>query len=357
MSPNLQDKLQALLDRFVERGKEHGVQVAVYHDGRLVVDAAAGGMTARGEEPVVEKSTLFPVFSTTKGVAATLAHLVVERGLIGYDTPIAKVWPEFAAHGKGGVTFGHALDHTAGVPILPAGLDHERLGDWEAMCAAVADAKPIASPGARKEYHPISYSWTVGEVIRRVDGRPFPQILREEIANPLGVADEMFCGLPDAEQARVATLAMEPAEPPPGPDPQPAPAFMQPLWRWMNRADARRACVPGANGVMSARAVARHYAALLPGGIDGVELLPPARVRLATAPRPTGSPDDGSAQQALGYGLGGFTPACFGHGGYGGSQGWADPENRLAFGFTRNFFSPHDPLAPIYAELRNHLGL
>jgi len=103
--------------------------------------------------------------------------------------------------------------------------------------------------------------------------------------------------------------------------------------------------------------VARHYAALLPGGIEGLELLPPERVRLATAPRPTGIADDGSAQQALGYGLGGFTPACFGHGGYGGSQGWADPENRVAFGFTRNFFSPHDPLAPIYAELRTYLGL
>jgi len=356
MTSDLQSSLQALLDRFVAEGGQRGVQVAVYQDGRVVADAFAG-MTDSAPGEKVEARTLFPVFSTTKGIAATLAHLVVERGLIGYDTPIAQVWPEFAAHGKGAVTFGQALDHTAGVPNLPAEADRVLTCDWTAMCALVADLKPLTAPGSRRDYHAITYSWTVGEVVRRVDGRPFPQIVQEEIARPLGMADELYCGLPDEAQPRVATLTMEPEPGPPAPDPQPIPSGVQPLHAWLNQADARRACVPGSNGVMSARAVARHYAALLPGGVDGIELLPEERVRLATAARPTGLPNDDSAQQALGYSLGGFSPACFGHGGYGGSTGWADPEHRLAFGFTRNFFSPHDPLPPIYEALRKHLGL
>ena len=124
----------------------------------------------------------------------------------------------------------------------------------------------------------------------------------------------------------------------------------------MNQPAARRACVPGANGVMSARAVARHYAALLPGGVDGVELLPPERVRRATAVRPHGLAEDGSAQQALGYALGSFSPGSFGHGGYGGSSGWCDPVSCVAFGFTHNLFSPRDCQAPIYRELRRQLG-
>jgi CubicO group peptidase (beta-lactamase class C family) len=352
---DLQANIQSLLDRFVAEGSERGAQVAIYRDGRLVVDAFAGVTDSAPGEPV-RANTLFPVFSTTKGIAATLAHLVVERGLIDYDTPIAQVWPEFAAHGKEAVTFGHALDHTAGVPNLPAEADRARIVDWDAMCAMVADLKPLSPPGTKREYHALTYSWTVGEVVHRVDGRPFPQIVQEEIADRLGVAGELYCGLPDEAQARVATLTMNPPPPPPGPDPQPIPARVQPLHDWMNQPAARRACVPGANGVMSARAVARHYAALLPGGVDGVELLPPERVRRATAARPTGLAEDGSAQQALGYSLGSFPPSSFGHGGYGGSHGWGDPENGVAFGFTHNFFSNHDSLAPIYRELRKQLG-
>jgi CubicO group peptidase (beta-lactamase class C family) len=352
---DLQANIQALLEGFVADGSERGAQVAIYRDGRLVVDAFAGVTDSAPGEPV-EARTLFPVFSTTKGITATLAHLMVERGLIDYDTPIARVWPEFAAHGKGAVTFGHALDHTAGVPNLPAEADRARIVDWDAMCAIVADLKPLTPPGTKREYHALTYSWTVGEVVRRVDGRPFSRIVQEEIADRLGVTGELYCGLPDGEQARVATLTMNPPPPAAGPDPQSIPARVQPLHDWMNQLAARRACVPGANGVMSARAVARHYAALLPGGVDGVELLPPERVRRATAVRPHGHGENGCAQQALGYALGAFPPSSFGHGGYGGSNGWCDPASRVALGFTHNLFSTHDSLAPVYRELRKHLG-
>src|ERR1700749_3530528 len=94
-----QAKLQTLLNQFVAEGRERGVQLAAYHRGKLVIDAYAGAMDVGG--PLVDARTLFPVFSTTKGITATVAHVLVERGKLSYDTRVADVWPEFAANGKG----------------------------------------------------------------------------------------------------------------------------------------------------------------------------------------------------------------------------------------------------------------
>src|ERR1043165_1982412 len=131
MNQKLQDKVLHILRQSVEEDKERGVQVAIYHKGRLVVDAWAGTLDATSDRPV-NGDSLFPVFSCTKGIAATLAHLLVERERVSYDTPIAEVWPEFAAHGKEAVTLRHALNHTAGVPLMPVGIGHAELCDWDA---------------------------------------------------------------------------------------------------------------------------------------------------------------------------------------------------------------------------------
>lgn len=116
-----QAAVQAVLDELVERDQERGLQVAAYLDGELVVDAWSGiADPATGRE--VDGDTLFTVFSTTKGFTATVIHLLAERGLLDYDTPIARYWPEFAAHGKAGITVRHALTHTAGgCPICRTG--------------------------------------------------------------------------------------------------------------------------------------------------------------------------------------------------------------------------------------------
>jgi CubicO group peptidase (beta-lactamase class C family) len=344
---DLQTPIQALLDRYVAEGKERGVQIAVYHRGKLVVDAWAGVADAATARPV-QGDTLFPIYSVTKGIAATLANLVVERGLIDYDTPIAKVWPEFAAKGKAAITFGHALTHTAGLSNMPSGLDHATLCDWDAMCRAIAQEEPLTPPGTKYAYHAITYSWTVGEVVRRVDGRPFPQMLREEIGVPLGAERDLFCGLPPSEDARVAALTSDLLLGTLPPDPNPIPALVQPLDAWMMRTDARRACVPGSNGIMTARGIARHYAALLPGGVDGVSLLPEERVRVATAAYP--APGE-TLRQGMGYRDGGLTAESFGHAGYGGAMGFGDIGTGYALGFARNHFSAHDPLKEIYALL------
>jgi CubicO group peptidase (beta-lactamase class C family) len=359
----IEQTIQSLLNQFIEEDLERGVQVAVFLNGELAVDAFAGiADPATGRQ--VNGKTLFPIFSTTKGMAATLVHLLVERGKISYDTRIAEVWPEFAAHGKGGITLRHALNHTAGIPHVPTGIGHAELCNWETICAAIADLKPISPPGMEWAYHAITYGWIVGEIARRVDGRPFPQLLHDEICVPLNLTNELFVGIPDEVEPRVAILEAKVDESanqplPNNATPQAIPALVQPLHQWMNRPDARRACIPASNGIMTAHAIAKHYAALLPGGVNGVELLPPARIRLATEPQWPGNsqPGDPPMGQRLGYTVGNqFSKAAFGNGGHGGSIGFADLEQGLAFGFTRNRFVSDASLPKIFETLRTVIG-
>jgi CubicO group peptidase (beta-lactamase class C family) len=363
MKKQFQEPIQALLDQFVADGTERGVQVAAYLNGELVVDAVAGvADPATGRK--VTSETLFPIFSTGKGMAATLAHLMVERGKITYDTPIAKVWPEFAANGKGGITLRHALSHTAGLQNMPADVTHADLGDWDTMCRKMAAATPTSAPGAVYAYHAITYSWLVGETTCRVDGRKFQQLLHDEISAPLGMEKELFSGIPDEAEPRVAILEAkeESSEPLPHAATDLAvPPLVQPLHVWMNRPDARRTCIPASTGIMTARAMAKHYAALLPGGVDGVEILPPERIRLATEPQPRPTslgPDEPLPGHRLGYAIGSpFSPTSFGHGGAGGSLAIADPEHNLAFGFTRNRFVDETSLIKVCLVLKKAMGI
>ena len=341
-----QNTLQELLDNLVRDGRERGVQLVAYLNGQKVVDAFAGNRDPGGH-PVMG-DTLFPVFSVTKGIAATVLHLLVERGRISYETRIADVWPEFAAAGKDQITLDDALSHLSGVPYMPLDIKPEEVCDWDVMCAAICRLAPIPEPRPRV-YHAMTYGWIIGEVARRVDGRTFDRMVQEEICQPLGMED-LYIGLPDSMNSRVAELD---EEFPPGfvfPDdsiPRDVPSWMWPLHAWMNRPFMRRACIPASNGVMTARSLARHYAALLPGGVDGVQLLPPSRVRAATTlrlPDPLAKPAS-DQKIALGYFL--MDPTAktnefrsFGHAGYGGSIGFATPQDGLAVGFTKNFYSP-----------------
>lgn len=358
----LEKNLQALLDQFVTEDSERGIQVAVYLKGELVANAFAGTTDASGKTRVDAK-TLFPVFSTTKGIEATLIHQLVERGRIRYETRIAEVWPEFAAHGKEAITLQHALNHTSGIPFMPQGIGHAELCDWDAMCAAVADLAPIAPPGRDFVYHAITYGWILGEPACRVDRRNFGNMLHDEICAPLGLVDELYTGIPDDAEPRVAVLEAKVNESDleqlrADPSPQSIPALVQPLHLWMNRPDARRACVPASNGIMTAHAIARHYAALLPGGVDGVELLSPKQFALATAPQWPGSAKQGDPpmNQRLGYTAGlPFSTTAVGHAGHGGSLGFADPTCGLAFGLTRNRFDSEATVPRVMEFLRNEI--
>lgn len=357
-----QERVQALLDRLVASGQSSGVQVAAYLDGRLVVDAWAGEADADGR--MVDGETLFPVYSTSKGIAATAVHRLVERGVLAYDDPIARYWPEFGANGKSAITLRQALNHTAGMPQMPEHGTMADTCDWAGMCRAIAAMPPILPPGTRSIYHAITYGWIIGETASRADGRPFPRILAEEVSRPLGLTGA-FIGIPDTVEPRVVAVEwLAPATPPPAPATPPAPpdpitersipAWVQPLEAWINRPDVRRACIPASNGIMNARSVAKHYAALTGGTVDGVRLLSDATIAEAT--RATG-PD---LRRGLGYGLYGPDAdpgAVFGHGGYGGSNAFADRRTRFAFCLARRRMSDPGSADPVASEIRAALGI
>ena len=356
----IQQNIQELLKRLCAAGRERGIQVAAYHRGELIVNAFAGVADER-TGTLVSSDTLFPVFSVTKGLVATVIHQLVESGLLTYETRIAEVWPEFGADGKQAMTIEQMLRHTAGITTLPADTSYEETCNWDAICTTIAGLPAQWEPGTRCEYHGLTYGWILGEVAQRVSGRSFSQLIQENICAPLGI-QTMFVGLPEDSVSQVAWLEHPEAEVPENDGtPRVVPPSMQPLFAWMNRIESRHTCMPAGNGLMSAEALARHYAALLPGGIDGVELLLPERVNRATtqiSPTLPGLDSSPTFGWGMGYLVGepgnilGDTKAAFGVGGHGGAIGFADRSREIAVGLTRNLFKADDPALEIVNELR-----
>jgi CubicO group peptidase (beta-lactamase class C family) len=359
-----QRRIQELLNDLVERGIERGIQVAAYLNGKLVIDAWAGiADPASGRE--VTGDTLFPVFSAGKGIAATAIHILYEQGKLDYDTPIAACWPEFGRHGKERITLRQALSHTAGIPQMPLCHNISEVCDWELMCRKIADLRPLWEPGTKTFYHAITFSWIIGETARRLDGRNISDIIQDEICRPLGI-DSIFTGIPDSRENLVAALDVPTAKPDDKPQPadpvamQSIPEWVCPLEMFMNNPLVRRACIPASNGIMSARGIARHYAALIANGVDGMRLLSPETIRAATMlTSPSGIPvSELPGKFGLGYALYGPDEnygQSFGHGGYGGTVGSADAKTGLAIGVTKNRTNTAAP--NLADEIRAVLGL
>jgi CubicO group peptidase (beta-lactamase class C family) len=184
------------------------VQVVAYRHGALVVDAWAGAADRATGRPA-DGDTLVTLWCAAKGVLATCVHLLAERGQLDYDAPVAHYWPAFEARGKARATVRHALTHRAGVPQIPPGTALADLPDWDRMCAAVADLAPLWPPGTQTAYHTWTMGWILGELVRRVDGRPVGQFLREEVCAPLGTPD-LYFGIPDEVEPRVAAQELSP---------------------------------------------------------------------------------------------------------------------------------------------------
>jgi CubicO group peptidase (beta-lactamase class C family) len=349
MSDNLQQQIQEAIDDLVESGDERGLQVAVYHGGELVVDAVAGVADPETGRPVASDTPFFS-YSIGKGVAATAVHALAERGVLDYDTRIVELWPEFGAHGKETATVRHALSQSVGVPGLPPGLTVEDLTDWDKMCAIIADEEPWWEPGTRIGYHAITFGYVVGEILRRATGKTIPQVLREEVSEPLGVADELFFAVPTSEQGRMARLEDAAGnEEMFGELPEDSPILK--LGPDLTAEHANRAEVRGANilagGTVTARAVARMYAALL-GEVDGVRLVSPGRLREVSAVAMSGQDQIFGFPTAwgLGYSIGQLpsnaheTQHVFGVGGIGGSHAYADTKTGTTFALTKNLLKP-----------------
>ena len=200
-----QKATEQYLQGLVASGQETAVQVAAYLRGEQVVSACAGWADATTRRPVDER-TLFNCWSAGKGSTSTVVHVLTEDGLIDYDAPIAQYWPGFGAHGKHGITIEHMLTHSAGIPQAPAGLNVRDLGDWAAMCARIAELTPLWPPGAATGYHAVTYGYVLGEVVRRVTGRPISAVLRERVTGPLGIVRDLHFGVPSSDLDRVARL-------------------------------------------------------------------------------------------------------------------------------------------------------
>lgn len=274
---NPQAAVQRLIDELVASGRETGLQVAAYRGGLPLVDACAGEAHPGS---AVDGRTLFNSWSTGKGTMSALVHVLAERGLLDDTAPVAEYWPEFAAHGKQAVTLAHVLTHSAGVPQAPEGVTLADLADWDGMCARIADLRPQWEAGTATGYHALTFGYILGEVVRRVTGRPIVQALREEITEPLGIADELLFGVPSAELPRVARLedgnwaAIVASRPAGSAFFEAAPPAIQPGPDLGNRTAYLTTDVPSA-GTMTARALARMYAALI-GEVDGVRLVSPS---------------------------------------------------------------------------------
>jgi CubicO group peptidase (beta-lactamase class C family) len=349
MSADPQAGVQATIDRLVREGAEVGLQVAVVRHGRVVVDAVAGTRDARRED-LVTPDTLFFAASTAKGVASAVAHVLVERGALDYETRVADVWPEFGGQGKDQMTLRHVLLHTAGVPAPPYDTTIEDLCDWNHMCAVLAKSEPWWVPGSRFGYHAQTFGFLLGEVVRRASGRPMSEWLRDALTIPLGLEDQVYFGVPAAQVGRVA-FQHPPTEAPPPPAPgSPADRAMPPGIRLdadlANRPDLLTAEIISV-GTMTARGVARLYAALL-GDVAGVNLVSPAHLVDMAALTYEGPDAVMDMPTTWAFGFSPYRPggiqsrpgSTFGMVGSNGSAGYADIDAGVAVAVMRNRFSP-----------------
>lgn len=339
-----------LLNQQIADGRQIGVQVTVYKDGEVVVDTVEGQMGPDDPRPV-QPDTLFLSYSTTKGVAATALHILADRGLIDYDAPVVKYWPAFGQHGKDKLTVAQAFSHQAGLHAMPSPFKKEHITDWDAGIKRMEEGVPAYEPGTATGYHAVTFAWVAGGIIHGATGRHIREVMNTEIAKPLGLESEMYVGIDDGLEDRLATLEIATlGEGAPLPDDADMfKAMPKEQWQYFNDMDIRKACLPSGNGHFTARALAKMYAALAgDGSIDGVRLVSPERQkhmqRLMT--------DDvdrvllAPIRKGIGFFQGGITAGihgpqgpretAFGHSGAGGSLAYADPEVGLAVGITIN---------------------
>ena len=209
VEPGFEPIRDAFRNNFIEHG-EVGASVCVKIDGRTVADLWAGHRD-RDQSARWSADTISIIFSCTKAATALCAHILADRGALDLDAPVAEIWPEFAANGKGAATTRMMLDHTLGLPAIRQQLKVDCMTDWTYMTDLLAAEEPFWEPGTRLAYHALTYGFTVGEVVRRVSGMSLGSFFRKEVTDPLGL--DFWIGLPEEMEPRVAPMILHRPDP------------------------------------------------------------------------------------------------------------------------------------------------
>jgi CubicO group peptidase (beta-lactamase class C family) len=345
------DGFEKVRDTFaanLDSGADLGASFCVTKNGETVVDLWGGFADAAKTRPWVG-DTIVNVYSTTKTMTALTALLLADRGLINFDAPVAKYWPEFAANGKANIKVSHLMSHSAGLSGWKEPITKEVLYDWEKATSLLAAQAPFWEPGTAPGYHAMTQGYLVGEVVRRVTGKSIGTVFRQEIAEPLKA--DFWIGLPASEDKRVAELI----PPPPGEAVGNGPMQSE-IQRNMatnpgidvaeTRTRAwRGAEIPAAGGTGNARSVAEIHTILANGGIakGGRRFMSEAGVRKALELQSEGTDKvmNIPARFGMGFGLAGGAvplpnPNTIYWGGYGGSIIMIDMDAHTTIAYVMN---------------------
>ena len=364
-----------IFEESIDSGFELGCAITLEVEGKVVLDLWGGHANLDKTEDWKE-DTIVNVFSTTKGMASICLLQLVEKGLLDLDAPVSQYWPEFAANGKEAMPIRYLLCHKSGLCGVREPLDHGSFTNWELICSELAKQEPFWEPGSAHGYHALTFGHLVGEVVRRVSGKTIGQYFNDEIAKPLDL--DFWIGLPEDKFSRVTDIQpnmpglMQKIMMPilsriprfaasnlvkmlldfQDPTTVSGAAFNNPQMKMdpknmeANSREWRLAEIPAANGHGTARSIAKLYGALAIGGSkDGVHVLNPETIELARQTESDGK-DLVLGQIHTRFGLGfmlgtedvsmGPNKNSMGHGGAGGSLGFADIDNKISLGFTMN---------------------
>ena len=319
----VRDALAAQLD-----DEELGASIAVDVGGQTVVDIWGGYRDEARTTPWTQ-DTIVNVWSTTKTITALAVLTLAEKGLLDVHAPVAEYWPEFAANGKDGVLVKHLMAHTSGVAGWDPPFAAEDMYDWESSVARLAAQAPWWEPGTASGYHAQNQGHLLGELVRRVDGRPPAQYVAEEIAVPLGL--DLGFGLGADRLERCAELEFDSPDWPARMLGEPGSVHARAVSNPAGARDLavvnsdlwRTATVPAVNLHATAMAVARFYAAVMRGALPRMDVAQFA-----------GFDHFIGAEVTWGLGVQIEADGSWGMGGLGGNVGWADPSRGLAIAYV-----------------------